>query len=312
MVDGSDDFYMMINPYFPTREMLEKISANLLHLIRYYPSDQQTIARKVQALEGVSRPLLVANGSCEAISIFLQRHISKALVTVPNFNEWEACEHVPISYDASTAEFIEAIDKEKVDAVCICNPNNPTGYYREDIEEIARHFPEIRFAIDVSFHAFVGEEIPRLPEGRNIVLIKSLGKDYGLCGVRLGYLATVDADLLAAIRPQIPIWNVNSIAEYLVDLCIEHRADYEESRKRTIRGTKEMAELLATFDFLEVFPTRANFVLVRSQKPLRFKVKCCDNKTTLDASYYRVAYNTDLALLSRLMNDSQGGDTARC
>ena len=111
MADGSSDFYFMINPYFPTPEMIEELSKNLFHLVRYYPSNQKVISQKIKKLENINLPLIGVNGSCEAIRIFLQNYSQKALVTIPNFNEWEITDHVQISYKATIEEIRETIRK---------------------------------------------------------------------------------------------------------------------------------------------------------------------------------------------------------
>jgi len=299
--EDKENFYFMINPYFPTKRMLREAAKNLNHLVRYYPSDQKTISRKIKKLENINLPLIAVNGSCEAIRIFLQNYSKKALVTVPNFNEWEITNHVNIAYNAPKEEITRAIKKHKVDCVCFCNPNNPTGYYRKDIEEIAQEFPKTNFVIDVSFNDFVDEKIPRLPKGKNIVLVKSLGKTYGLCGLRLGYIASENKKLIENMLKKIPIWNINSLAEFFIDLCIKYKKEYEKSRLKIIKGTKKMYEFLKQIPFFEVYPTKANFILVKSKKKLNINVKNCANKTGLNNKYYRFAYNPNFKILNKLL-----------
>jgi len=300
--DDSDNFYFMINPYFPTKKMLRELSKNLPHLVRYYSSYQKVIADKIKKLENIDLPLVAVNGSCEAIKIFLQNFSKNALVTVPNFNEWEISNHINIPYNASTEEIRNALKNNlEIDTACFCNPNNPTGYYREDLQTLAQEFPQVRFAIDVSFIDFVANEIPPLPTGKNIILVKSLGKNYGICGLRLGYIASEDEQLISEINKRTPIWNINSINEFMIDRIIENKTDYEKSRRKIIAGTKKMAKLLKTFDFLEVYPTKANFILVKSQKPLTFNVKNCGNKSGIDNTHYRFAYNKNYQKLKELL-----------
>lgn len=301
MDDDSNNFYFMINPYFPTQEMFTELGSNLPHLIKYYASNQKVISEKIKRLENINLPLIAVNGSCEAIRVFMQNYAKKALVTVPNFNEWEITEHIPIAYNASTDEIRKAIREQEVDTVCFCNPNNPTGYYREDIEQLAAEFPQVKFAVDISFIDFVDKKIPDYPHGKNIVLVKSLGKNYGICGIRLGYIASEDEELIKNMIQKFPIWNINSVAEFLLDMIIKHKDEYEKSRLKIIEGTKKMSKLLKTIPFLKVYSTKGNYVMVRSEKPLNFNVKCCDNKTGLDASYYRFAFNSNYQQLAELL-----------
>ncbi len=291
MDDDTHNFYFMINPYFPSPGMMTRISENLPHLIRYYPSNQEVIAEKIRKVERVDLPLIAVNGSCEAIRILLQQTPGKKLVTVPNFNEWEITDHLPMAYDATTQEIMDAIRKNDIDLVCICNPNNPTGFYREDIQTLVDAFPKVKFAIDISFIDFVDTTIPASPKGKNVILIKSLGKNYGICGLRLGYIASEDANFIQTLLPSIPIWNINSITEFLLDLILENADAYEASRIKIIQGTGKMIEILKQFPFLTVFPSKANFAMIHTLKPLKFNLKNCANKTGLDQHYYRVAYN---------------------
>ena len=301
MEDSNCNFYFMINPYFPTKEIIKKLNENMENLLKYYPSNQKIISEKIQKLEDISIPLIAVNGSCEAIKIFMQNFTKLSLVTVPNFNEFEISNHIPIKYDSTTEEIREAIKKYHVDTVIFCNPNNPTGYYREDITELASEFNGVRFVVDISFLDFAGMKVPTVPTGKNVILIKSLGKTYGLCGIRMGYIASEDKNLIEAMLKKVPIWNVNSVCEALIDLIIVNKKDYEESRKKIIQGTNKMYDLLKEFKSLKVYPTRANFVMVRSEKPLKFNVKCCDNKTGLDSTYYRIAYDDNYGILKNLI-----------
>ena len=92
------------------------------------------------------------------------------------------------------------------------------------------------------------------------------------------------------------------MTEALIDLLLDHKEEYEQSRIRIIQGTRKMVDLLKQIPYLKVFPTKANFVMVQSTKPItHFNVKSCDNKTGLDGTYYRVAYNENYERLKELL-----------
>lgn len=301
MENDENNFYFMINPFFPTDAMMKTVGRHLPHLIRYYPSGAAEIAGKIRAVEKINRPLIPVNGSCEAIRVLLFNHPGKKLVLVPNFNEWEIRSHHRLPHDAPTPSISETIEKEGIELVCICNPNNPTGFFRTDIQDLADAHPKVQFAVDISFIDFVHESIPARPKGPNVILVKSLGKNYGMCGLRLGYMACESRAFIQHLRPFFPIWNINSITEFMLDLIQDETDAYEDSRIRIIRGTREMQALLETLPTLTVYPTRANFVMVRSDEPLQFNVKNCSNKTGLDERYYRVAFNKHFHNLKQLI-----------
>ena len=298
---GKNDFFFMINPYFPTDNMIKELNKNMKHLIMHYPSHQKIISDKVRRLENVDRPLIAVNGSCEAIKVFMQNFSKKALILSPNFGEWYITDHINVPYNISTYDLLKAIDKYKVDTVCICNPNNPTGIYRGDIELLAAQYPDINFAIDISFLDFVDYKMPSLPKGKNIILVKSLGKNYGLCGLRLGYIATENKKIIDRLWELLPIWNINSIAEFMIDLIQKNKKEYEKSRIKIIEGTRKMRDFLKTIPGIEVYPTYANYVMIKSDKDFNFNIKRLDNKKELGKRYYRIAYRPNYKVLRRLL-----------
>lgn len=302
--NSKDDFFFMINPFFPTKSMISELNKNMHHLIMHYPSWEQTISKKIQKLENVKIPLIATNGSCEAIKVFLQNCSKRALVLVPTFDEWLITNHVTLPYNASAEEIKASIHSNKVDTVCICNPNNPTGYYRIDIEQMARDSPKTIFAIDISFLDFVSMKKQPIPLGKNIILVKSLGKNYGICGLRLGYIASEDEKIMSMMEKRLPIWNINSIAEKMVDLIQKNKVDYETSRIQIIEGTCNMYRFLKSFNHLKVYPSCANFIMVYSKKGIKCNIKNLKHKKGLGPGYYRIAYRPNFIKLGRYLTCS--------
>ena len=78
----------------------------------------------------------------------------------------------------------------------------------------------------------------------NVVVLKSLGKNFGLHGIRFGYLVANPA-LAGKIGKALPKWNLNSLAEKVVFMIQEHEAEYEESLRLLSRDRCRMAGELA-------------------------------------------------------------------
>jgi histidinol-phosphate/aromatic aminotransferase/cobyric acid decarboxylase-like protein len=132
----------------------------------------------------------------------------------------------------------------------------------------AERNPRKRLLIDESFIDFSGQPsvMDRLRDRplRNIVVLKSLSKCLGVPGLRLGYLYTADADLLAHCAREIPIWSMNSMAEFFLEVILKHRRALAQSFRQTIADREEFAGALAALPAVErVFPSGANFMLVR-------------------------------------------------
>ena len=101
------------------------------------------------------------------------------------------------------------------------------------------------------------------PQFPNLVIVRSLGKDFGACGLRLGLVATANQPVLGEIRRFLPIWNINPLAEKFFRLCLKHRADYERARVQCIEETQSLARQLAAIPQLKVFETWSNFILFK-------------------------------------------------
>jgi histidinol-phosphate/aromatic aminotransferase/cobyric acid decarboxylase-like protein len=92
--------------------------------------------------------------------------------------------------------------------------------------------------------------------------LKSLGKNYGLHGIRFGYLLANPA-IAGKIAKALPKWNLNSLAEKVVFMISEHTADYEQSLRLLSRDRRAMGDELNRVPGLTVFPSQGNFILVK-------------------------------------------------
>jgi histidinol-phosphate/aromatic aminotransferase/cobyric acid decarboxylase-like protein len=139
----------------------------------------------------------------------------------------------------------------------------------------------------------------------NLVLVRSHGKDFGGCGLRLGLVATSNLPVLGEIRRFLPIWNISPLAERFLRLCIEHRDAYEKARVQCIEETQSLARRLAAFPQLKVYDTCSNFILFKiladgvTSVPLRDEllvqhglyVRDCSRKLGLGDKFIRVGTN---------------------
>ena len=275
------DFCIPVNPYFPGPELLADLRARLPDVLRYYPSDNRSIASLLSRLIGIDPcNIVMANGSTELITWLNARFIGNDLVTdVPTFGRWtdnprELGHKVHTYVRDSSRDFRIEIDElmrftrsRNAQALAICNPNNPTGaaFTRDELQKLldATSYLEL-IVIDESFVDFVDEdEIPTVASDvvrrDNAIVIKSLGKNLGLHGLRCGYAVTNER-LARELRGVLPPWNVNALAEELIRLTVEAAADYEQSRRQVVRDTRAFESQLAQLDGATPLPAHANFV----------------------------------------------------
>lgn len=275
------DFCIPINSYFPTGRLMNDLRARMGDILRYYPSDNQTVSRLLGDFVGLDAANIVAaNGSTELITWINQRFVTEDLVTdVPTFGRWtdnarELGRFVHTYFRSRSRgfrldvnELIRFARDRGARALAICNPNNPTGAFlcRDDVLHLldeTRHMDVV--VIDESFIDFVSDNsVPTVAkdavEHDNVIVIKSLGKNLGLHGLRCGYAVACHA-LASELRRMLPPWNVNALAEELIRIMATHSREYETGRRQVVHDSKALESRLSQLDGLTAFPTNANFV----------------------------------------------------
>ena len=157
----------------------------------------------------------------------------------------------------------------------IVNPNNPTGtvFSTDEIYNFAKKYPSVFFIIDESFIEFSNQQsiMFKLIENNldNVLIIKSLSKNLGVPGIRLGYVFSTNKEILNFILDRIPIWNTNSIAEFYLEIILKHKNDLYNSYLKTNNDRKVFAKLLKDLPFIEnVYSSGGNYITVKfKQKP---------------------------------------------
>src|ERR1044072_1937483 len=96
----------------------------------------------------------------------------------------------------------------------------------------------------------------------NVVVLRSLGKNFGLHGIRFCYIVANPA-LAGKVRSMLPKWNLNSFAETVVFMLKDHGAEYMESLHQVRKDRLEMSRLLSNLPGLTVYPPQRNFLFVR-------------------------------------------------
>jgi histidinol-phosphate/aromatic aminotransferase/cobyric acid decarboxylase-like protein len=195
----------------------------------------------------------------------------------------------------------------------ISNPNNPTGAWFEagEIEELVLSLPHVELiVIDESFLDFADLEsaVTLIPRAENLVVVKSLGKSLGWHGVRLGY-AAMNSRAANMLRSELPFWNVNGLAAYILKTLSEFKDEFRQSLALVARDRMYMLNQLEQIPGLRVFSSRANFLCVElprevSGRKLRDRllekyglmVRECSNKIGSSERYLRLAVQTKEAV----------------
>ncbi|WP_394525679.1 aminotransferase class I/II-fold pyridoxal phosphate-dependent enzyme [Lacrimispora sp. JR3] len=277
---GLLDFCYLVNPYFPNSRLMGEIKASFEALCTSYPSGldiNNLLAAKSLGLNKDN--VLTGNGAAELIKPLIRSFSNAVGVIKPSFEEYGNCARFPVPFMVSTPDFtytakdlMEFYKDQELDALVLVNPENPTGCYmkRSEVLSLASYCMEKQafLILDESFLDFSSaEEAPSLmtqetlEEYPNLVLIKSISKSYGVPGLRLGILACSDQAVLRLVRQELPIWNINSLAEYFLQIFEKYQSDYKEALKKFKVTRKKMFEELCSIRQLKLYPSEANFIL---------------------------------------------------
>ena len=317
------DFCYLFNSYFPEPRFFEQLSAELPRLLTNYPSDHGKIcdllARWYKEDSFNSDNLIVGNGACEFIRIFNADVVRRLTLPIPTFNEYESglaesqLHYVPLresdNFDLDVDALATSVRESNSNMVIVINPNNPTGRAtkRAQIVKLLKDLSDTIVVVDESFIDFTGDRAAYsvqdlVGEFNNLVVLRSISKEFGVPGLRLGYLCTQNNEIQTAVKRRLPIWNINSAAEFFLERFVDFREAYHQSIAQVVKDAKQLAVDLDRIPFLRAIPTRANYVLCevqgRSAAELtrdlfnqhKILIKDCGNKKPLgNDNYVRIA-----------------------
>jgi histidinol-phosphate/aromatic aminotransferase/cobyric acid decarboxylase-like protein/choline kinase len=268
------DFSLPRNAFFPPVPMLAALSHSLPDVITGYGSRQEILDEKVALFLGCEpNRVHLLNGASQAYPIL--RHLyrdSCVAIPTPTFGEYPRCFPHASTYQDSLAADAKQLERcaQDVDLLVVVNPNNPSGVTvpTSSLFDIAARTPATTFLVDESFLVFSGQpSLIRLLEAEpldNVAILTSLGKSLGVPGLRLGYLYTPNAELRQAFLGFMPIWGVNALAEFFLELTIKFRTDLDKSIARTVSERARMQRLLAELPSVrQVHDSGGNFLLVQ-------------------------------------------------
>jgi len=267
------DFAFLRNMHFPTPEMLAELAADLPELLWNYGSNQETLDALVADFVGCDARHIVALNGLSQIYPWLADQLAQApagdiLVPAPTFGEYRRVFPNHIAYrDDFAAPDLDALAQRAARALIFVNPNNPTGTTLSSARllRLADERRDVRIIVDESFIRFSSEpsliSLVHSDRRDNLVVLASLSKDLGLPGVRLGFAYSTDHAFTTALRKAIPIWNLNSIAERMLELATRERAQFERSLSLTAADRAVLAFALGQLDGVVARPSGANFIV---------------------------------------------------
>lgn len=273
------DYCYLVNPYFPTKRMQEEMESNFDVLVRQYPSGMEVNSLlAAKSFDVHEEHIVIGNGAAELIKGLLEELDGKLGVIRPTFeeypNRWEKecvvydCTENDFSYSAE--QLMKYFTENPVDALVLINPDNPTGHcLREDEIRLLLQWSEdsgINLIVDESFLDFADDEESLLSEqmlndNQNLYVVKSISKSYGVPGLRLGILASGNTDMIRRLKKNVSIWNINSMAEFFMQILDKYKNDYADSLRKIKAERKRFFGELCQIGHLKVYPSQANYFM---------------------------------------------------
>lgn len=277
------DFCYLVNPYFPTPKMKDELRANFDVLLQEYPSGMFVNSLLAGKYFNINQEYVcVGNGAAELIKSAMENFTDKKVgVVYPTFEEYpnrlqkeNMVQYIPQNTNfAYTSEDLKAFFGNKdLNLLLLVNPDNPSGNYipKNDVLGLVKWAAErnIRMIVDESFVDFTDNHKDNsllhndiLESNPNLMVMKSISKSYGVPGLRLGVFATSDKEIIAKMKKDVAIWNINSFAEYYMQIFAKYEKDYQEACDKFIEERNLFINELRQIPFLRVIDSQANYFL---------------------------------------------------
>ncbi len=262
----------------------------LRRVIEYYPSQNAFLARLVAPRLGVpAASIFLGNGATEIIQAILHNFTTGSLLlNLPTFSPYyefvrpdtQVIYHTLRKEDEFRLDlngYLDLVQQRAPNTVVIINPNNPDGGYLpqatlQTLLDALRDVPNV--IVDESFmhFAFESEQLDLLSCAAatqlfdNLIVVKSMSKDFGIAGVRLGYAVMAPARVQQLLGNGF-LWNLSGLAEYFLELWArdDFMARYEVARRRYIHEAQAFFQSLGQLPGLRVYPSLANYALLELQ-----------------------------------------------
>ncbi len=289
------DYCYLVNPYFNQSKIIDEMKDFFHVLVAHYPSGMEVNSKLASICWNIKQEYIIpGNGAAELIKVLMDNLEGKIGVIRPTFEEYpnRLPEDRVVTFFPSKKDFrydvddlIDFFSKNIVDSLLLINPDNPSGNFisKEGVVKLAEWTKQkgMRFILDESFVDFsIGYENNScldnvlLETNPHMCVMKSISKSYGVPGLRLGILASGDIALIAKMKKQVSIWNINSFAEFFMQIYPKYREDYKKACDQFIRVRDDFEKKLKDIPFIHVMPSQANYFFLEVLPPYKSKQLC--------------------------------------
>ena len=317
-VDIEIDACFLCNPYafelFLSNFKIKDLTDN----IKYYPPQNKVLSNILS--EGINidpNYLLIGNGAIQLIELIVRKFKGKKkCIVTPTFSTYYEYDENNIVFFQTTKEEDFIVNKNKlinfckdnnVEVLILVNPNNPTGtvFSKNEILYIISELQGVDIIVDESFIDFYNREESlerEVYKNDKLVVIRSLSKDFGIAGLRLGYAVCSPSFKKDILDEYGLCWNINGLAQIFLELLQESnfREKYEVAKFRYINERNDFYGKLSSLDKFKVYPSQANFFIINCFENVdnvfssllfenKIYTRILNDKLHLDKSFLRIA-----------------------
>ncbi|MDD5777823.1 MAG: aminotransferase class I/II-fold pyridoxal phosphate-dependent enzyme [Treponema sp.] len=277
------DFCYLVNPYFPPKSLVNEMKQMSDILLESYPSgdkQQSLLAGKIFGV--LPEHIAVGNGAAELIASISELSSGKVVVPFPTFNEypnrfgnentvWLSANE---DFSYSVEDIVRSAEENSASYVLLINPDNPSGHFftKQEVIVLAEQLSSknVKLILDESFvdfaepeirFTFIDEEL--ISKHKNVIVIKSISKSYGVPGIRLGVLVSGDESLIEKIQKNTSIWNINSFAEFFLQIFDKYKKFYGSACDKIAEERGRFSSELSKIPGVKVYESQANYLLCK-------------------------------------------------
>lgn len=326
------DACFLSNPY-ATDLFVERLDRELVRtgrlreVLEFYPPQNYDAAGYISKVSSIPAQFIFpGNGASEVIQAVLHHFAGPRIaLPIPTFSPYY--EFAPAGtqlhfyrldeasgFRLDVGDYCRFVRDCKATTAILVNPNNPDGGYvrRDEVRELLSSLEDLTTVLlDESFIHFAYEDESLEPVSSerlveqfpNLVVVKSMSKDFGIAGVRAGYGA-MHPSRVRQLTGRGYLWNLSGLADYFFRTCADagFQSEYEEARRRYIGDSRSFFAEAGRIEGLKIYPSMANFLLVRLADGWRSSdfvmemlighgvyARDCSDKIGLDGPFIRVA-----------------------
>jgi len=321
-IEVTIDACFLCNPYAFDLFMDNFKKLDLTDYIKYYPPQNKILSNLLSKNIDINPEyLLIGNGAIQLIELIMREFEGKKkCIITPTFSTYYEYDIENIVFFKTYKENNFQVDKKvlvefclqnEIEVLIIVNPNNPTGTIirKDDLKYIIKELKKVSIVVDESFIDFFDKSHSvetDVYSNKNLIVIRSLSKDFGIAGLRLGY-SVCDPKISNKIFSKYGLcWNINGLAQIFLELMNDStfKLNYQLARKKYLDNREKFYQNLLTLDKFKVYKSYANFFILDCSEHIntvfsyllfekKIYTRILNDKLDLDDSFLRIACGTE-------------------